>query len=100
MVVALLAGIFARPGVLWAQSSSTSYKVNEATFASGGGVDSNSASYNSRGSVGNLGVGEAGSTSYDAFAGSVTPSEEYLELNVTASTVNLVTLTTTSTGTG
>lgn len=80
--------------------SSSSYQVNEATFGSGGDVDANSASYNARGSVGNLGVGESTSASYAAFAGSVTPDREYLELNVTAGNVDLGTLTTTTTGIG
>lgn len=88
------------PAFTFAQSSSTSYRVNEATFGSGGDVNASSASYNARGSVGDLGVGESTSASYAAFAGSVTPSDEYLELNVTGGTVDLGTLTTTSTGTG
>ncbi len=90
-----------RPSALFAQTStSASYQVNEATFASGGDVNANSASYNARGSVGNLGVGEAGSASYNAVAGSVTPSEEFLELGITSGTIDLGTLTTATTGIG
>ena len=89
------------PTAVFAQtSSSTSYQVNEATFGAGGDVNASSASYNARGSAGNLGVGESTSSSYAAFAGSVTPTDEYLELNVTGGTVDLGTLTTSSTGIG
>lgn len=81
-------------------SSSSSYQVNESAFSSGSGIDSNSASYNARGSAGDLGVGEAGSTSYGAFAGPISPSDEYLELNITGGIVDLGTINTTTTGTG
>lgn len=81
-------------------STSTNYQVNESAFSSGSGIDSNSASYNARGSVGDLGVGEANSTSYGAFAGPISPEDEYLELNITNGTVNLGTINTTTTGTG
>ena len=80
--------------------SSSNYKVNETAFGSGGNIDANSASYNAQGSIGNLGVGESSSASYGAFAGFITPNEEYLELNVTAGTVDLGALTTTYTGIG
>ncbi len=81
-------------------STSTSYQVNESAFSSGSGIDSNSASYNARGSAGDLGVGEANSASFGAFAGPISPAEEYLELNMTGGTVALGTLSTTTTGTG
>jgi hypothetical protein len=101
MFLVILVLALSQPVALFAQTySSSSYQVNEATFGSGGEVDANSASYNARGSAGNLGVGEANSTTYGAFAGSITPDQEYLELNVTAGPVDLGTLTTSSTGTG
>lgn len=81
-------------------STSTNYMVNESSFSSGSGINSNSASYNARGSVGDLGVGEASSTSYYAYAGPISPSEEYLELNITGGTVDLGTINTSTTGTG
>jgi len=89
------------PVTVMAQSyNSTSYQVNEATFNSGGGIDANSTSYNARGSAGNLGVGEATSASYAAFGGSITPDEEYLEMSVTSGSVDLGTISNTSTGIG
>jgi hypothetical protein len=97
----ILCALLFMPSAAFAQTySSSSYQVNEATFGSGGNVDANSTSYNARGSVGNLGVGEATSASYAAFAGSVTPDAEYLELNVTFANVDLGTLTTSTTGIG
>lgn len=88
------------PSFALAQSSSSSYRVNESAFSSGSGIDSNSASYNARGSAGDLGIGEASSASFAAFAGPINPSEEYLELNITGGTVDLGTINTTTTGTG
>ncbi len=81
-------------------STSTSYQVNESAFSSGSGINSNSASYNARGSAGDLGVGEANSTNYSAFAGPISPSDEYLELNITGGTADLGTISTGTTGTG
>lgn len=72
-----------------AQYSSGSYKVEEAAFGSGGEVDTNSASYNAQGAAGILGVGDASSASYDATAGLITPNQEYLELNVTSTVIDL-----------
>jgi hypothetical protein len=96
----LVAAIVWPSAVFAVTSSSSSYQVNESAFSSGSGIDSNSASYNARGSAGDLGVGEAGSASYNAFAGPISPSEEYLELNVTAGTTDLGTINTTTTGSG
>ena len=81
-------------------SSSSSYKVNESSFGSGGDVNVNSASYNARGSAGSLGVGESSSANTVAFAGNINPSDEYLEMVVNATTVNLGTLSNVATSSG
>jgi len=75
-------------------SASTSYKTNEYYFGNGGEVNLNSTSYNARGSAGGLGIGDTASTNYTSKTGFVTPREEYLEMVVNASTVNLGTLST------
>jgi len=91
--------LLASPVYVFAQSSSTNYQVNEASFGVGGDIDSNSTNYNARASIGNLGVGEPVSTTYNAVAGYITPREEYLELNITAGTADLGTLSDVTTGT-
>ena len=80
--------------------ASSSYKVDESSFGSGGAVDVNSASYNAQGSIGDLGVGESASATTFAYGGFISPRDEYLEMVVTNSTVNLGTLSTGSTASG
>ncbi|NBU33136.1 hypothetical protein EB118_01490 [bacterium] len=88
------------PFSVFAQSSSTSYQVNESTFNSGGNIDTNSASYNARGGAGDLGVGESSSVNYVAFGGSITPDQEYLEMGLTSSNADLGLITPSTTGIG
>ena len=96
LVVALL-----RPVIVWAQtSSSTNYQVNEAYFGTGGDVNASSGSYQVQGGLGSLGVGEASSSSYGAFGGFITPADEYLEMVVNQSTIDLGTLSPSATATG
>jgi hypothetical protein len=101
-LVAILSMLLATwaPMVSAQQSSSSNYRINESSFSVGGDIDSNSASYNARTSVGNVGVGDSSSTNYNSVAGFITPREEYLELNVTAGNVDLGTLDSSTTGTG
>ncbi len=89
------------PVVVHAQTpSSTNYSVEESSFSSGSGIDSNSASYNARASAGDLGVGEAYSANYGAYAGPISPREEYLEMVVNATVIDLGTLTDSATSFG
>ncbi len=83
-----------------AQSSSNSYRVEEAYFGSGGEVDLNSGSYNVQAGLGSLGVGLSSSTNYDVEAGFYTPNAPYLEMFVNSTVVDLGTLSSSSTGTG
>ncbi len=99
LVLATLLGYW-QPLAFAQTHSSSSYKVDESSFTSGSGIDSNSASYNARGSAGDLGVGESTSASYAAFAGSINPSDEYLEMVVNNTTIDLGDLTTSTTGIG
>jgi len=80
--------------------SSTNFQVPEASFNTGSSIDSTSASYSGRFSAGDLAVGFGSSTNYTAAAGFINPSDEYLELVVQASNVDLGILTPSSTGTG
>jgi hypothetical protein len=80
--------------------SSTNYQVPEASFNTGSSIDSTSTSYSARLSAGDLAVGFGSSTNYNAIPGFINPSEEFLELVVQTSNVDLGILDTTSTGTG
>lgn len=92
----ILYGIFVALGLtffpayaIYAQSSSTNYKIEETFFGTGGEVDASSTSYRSQQSAGSLGVGNTSSTNYDAVAGFVTPSTIFLEILVTGPDVTL-----------
>lgn len=69
--------------------TSTNYSVPESGFSTGSEIDADSASYNARTSVGDLGVGLSESGSYLGFAGFITPDEEYVELVIPSATVDL-----------
>ena len=72
--------------------SSSNYSVPESGFTSGSDINANSASYNARTSVGNLGIGQSESGSYIGLAGIITPDQEYAELIIPVSTINMGTL--------
>ena len=86
-------------GSVVAQSSSTNYRIDESAFSSGSGTGSSS-NFSSRGSAGDLGIGLSESANFSVFAGPISPDEEYLELNVSTTTVDLGTLSELSTGSG
>jgi hypothetical protein len=87
-LVLCLTVVCSQIGSAYAQSSSSNYSVEESSFSSGSGTGS-SASYESQVSAGDLGVGSAFSTTYGAYAGPISPNEEYLEMVVSASNINL-----------
>ncbi len=90
-----------RPTLVLAQvPSSSNYSVQESGFSSGSQLDANSASYNARVSAGDLGVGNAESANYQVYAGVITPDEEYIELVVPVTNINLGTLSPGVAGTG
>lgn len=91
-ILAILLLPLLHAGVLYAQSSSTNYQVEEAFFGTGGEVDLNSPNYQAQGSAGSLGVGAQSGNNYDAEAGFLTPEEPFLEMVVTNTTVDLGTL--------
>lgn len=69
--------------------SSSNYSVQESSFTSGSEIDANSASYNSRISAGNLGVGISESGNYIAYGGYITPDDEYAELTIPVTNVDM-----------
>lgn len=91
-----LALIFSASAV-FAQSSSPNYRIEESYFGTGGEVDASSTNYRSRQSSGSLGVGNTSSTNYDAVAGATTPSDPFLEVQLTGPDINFGTLSPTTT---
>ena len=69
--------------------SSSNYSVPESGFSSGSEIDANSASYNARISTGDLGIGISESGNYIAYGGFITPDDEYVELNIPVTNVDL-----------
>lgn len=69
--------------------SSTNYSVPESGFTSGSDINANSASYNARTSIGNLGIGQSESGSYIGIVGIITPDQEYAELIIPVTNVNM-----------
>lgn len=69
--------------------TSSSYSVPESGFTSGSEIDANSASYNARTSIGDLGIGQSESGSYIGFGGFITPEDEYVELYIPVTVINM-----------
>lgn len=98
-ILLIMGLVFFQTTRVYAQSNSANYSVEESSFSSGSGTGT-SASYSSQVSAGDLGVGSAFSTSYGAYAGPISPNEEYLEMVVTPASINLGTLSDSVTATG
>lgn len=75
--------------VLAQTSSSPNYRVDQTFFGTGGEVDMQSASFRSRATVGELGVGELNSDNFRAFAGFNTTDEPYIEFVVLGQNIDL-----------
>ncbi len=89
------------PGSVSAQiPSSSNYSVPESGFTSGSEIDANSASYNSRISIGDLGIGQSESGSYIGLAGFITPDQEYVELLIPVTVIDMGILEPGTPGTG
>jgi hypothetical protein len=86
--------------VLALKSTSSHYSVNEVQFGSGSLNNASSSHYSAQENLGSTAVGNLKSTSYYAEAGFLTPNAPFLAMIVTPSTLNLGTMTATSTVTG
>ncbi len=80
--------------------NSPNYQVPQSSFSSGGDINAQSAGFRANASIGELGVGTADSFSYSAQAGLITPEEEFLELVVQTSAVDLGVLQSDTTAVG
>ncbi len=79
---------------------STDYGVDEFFIGAGGEVDATSSSYSLRGSIGDIGIGNAASTNYQAWGGYTTTAAPFIEMSVNTSSVDLGVISDTQTGTG
>ncbi len=82
--------------IAFAQSSSTNYKIEESYIGPGGQIDSSSASYEARASLGDTGVGYGESTNFGLWAGYTTTTDPFIELVVAPATIDLGVLDTTT----
>ena len=80
--------------------NSPNYQVIESGFSVGSETNASSTSYNAQVSAGNLGVGNASSANFQSFAGFITPEEEYVELVIPLSSIDLGLLSPGTPGTG
>lgn len=84
------------------QSCSTNYSTDQTFFGSGGELNSCSASYCSKQTAGEIGVGKtcsSGGTGYCAYAGFNTTDVPFIEFVVTSANINLGVLSTGTTAT-
>lgn len=63
-------------------SQSSNYKFNESTIGSGGLIQSNSANYQGRDSLGDIGIGNAASANYQIESGSTTTNDPALSVSL------------------
>lgn len=92
--------LVALSGAALAQYSSSNYKANEVIFGSGGDNNQSSANYEAGVAAGILGVGLYSSSNYQAYSGFLTPGDPFLELGIDTSSVDLGTLSPSSTNSG
>ena len=85
---------------IFAQSSSNNYEINEYFIGPGGELDLNSASFNARATLGDLGSGNFSSTNYQLYAGFTTTEDPFIELVVNQATIDMGVLDGSTTGTG
>jgi hypothetical protein len=88
------------PTVAWAaQASSTTYQVNEVFMGTGGNLNACSGTYCAKQSVGETGVGNPKSATYQAHAGFNTDRTPFLEFIVSGTNLDIGVLSTGSTTT-
>lgn len=98
--IQILLALVLYPAALFAQHSSNNYTIEESFIGPGGLLDATSSSYNLRASLGDTGVGNSGSASYQIYGGYTTTSQEYLEMYVPATIVDMGVLDASTTATG
>lgn len=103
-VLLALVGMFAIGGAaVWAQSSSSSYQIEESFIGPGGNLESSSSNYSTapgQQSVGNIGGGESESTNFQAQSGPTNTDDPSLTCSVTDGSVGLGDLSSSTPATG
>lgn len=97
---AALVMLFSPAPILAQSSSSSNYRVDQTFFGTGGELDAQSTSYRARQTLGELTIGNTSSTNYQAYAGFNTTDEPFIEFVVTAASIDLGYLSTSSASTG
>jgi hypothetical protein len=69
-------------------STSTNYRFNESTVGAGGLIQSSSANYQGRDSIGDVSIGNAASSSYQINAGSTTTNDPSLSFSIASGAIN------------
>lgn len=95
VVVLSLAPLAAR-----ATSSSSNFKVEEDFVGGGGLIDESSANFHAKESIGDVAVGESGSTNFQTNNGFTTTNDPTLSFLVTGSSIDFSTLSPSTTATG
>lgn len=85
---------------VWAQQSSPNYTIEESFIGPGGQLDSSSANYEARATLGDTGIGNSASANYQIYGGATTTDEEYLEVDIPSSTIDFGVLDVTTAATG
>lgn len=82
------------------QAESTNFQLDESFIGPGGSIDPSSSSYQLRGTLGDTGIGERDSASYNLLAGFTTDADPTLEFVVDSTNIDLGDLSTGITKTG
>ena len=98
--LAVIIGFAAIPAVMLYAQDSGNYNLEEFYIGPGGTLDSNSASFNLRGTLGEIGQGESASANYNLLAGFTTDDEPSLGVDVANVSVDFGLLDEFTTGTG
>lgn len=85
--------------IVFAQSSSPNYRIEEDFIGGGGLIDSNSTNYSGQDAIGETGVGNSAGTNYQINSGYETTNEPRLSFTVNTSSINFGTLSIGSTAT-
>lgn len=79
--------------------SSTNYRIDESFIGGGGLTEENSTNFKAGESIGDIGVGNSGSTNFQTNAGFTTTSDPALSFTVNTSSINFGALSTSATST-
>jgi len=85
--------------IVFAQSISPNYQINEDFIGGGGLIESNSTNYSAQDTIGETGIGNSVGTNYQTNSGFQTTSEPRLSFTVDTSSINFGTLSIGSTAT-